>query len=125
MKKTTNEEFKVSGIILASGSGTRAGLSLPKQFVKLAGEPVIYHTILAFARCGLFHEILIVIHPAFIDLASEICSAFPPEAHIRVVEGGDTRQQSSFRGIMECKDASHVLIHDGVGPWYLPPCSAT
>lgn len=107
--------FTVSAIILASGSGTRAGLDIPKQFLKIGGRPVLEHTIRTFVRCAQFNDIVVVANPQYMHLAREI-SARSGDSRVRVVEGdASSRQSSSLIGILACS-AQFVLIHDAVRP---------
>jgi len=106
---------QITAIILASGSGTRTGLNVPKQFLKLAGRAVLEHTLRAFSCCGEFNEIIVVAHPLFVCRTEAIASRVQG-IPIRVVPGGETRQQSSYKGVLSCPEASHVVIHDGVRP---------
>lgn len=109
----------MAGIILASGTGSRAGLDLPKQFLKLAGMPVLEHTLRAFARSGAIDELVVVSHIDFIDYVRNICESIS-EVPLQIVAGGASRQESSYRGILACAEATHVLIHDAVRPLISP-----
>jgi len=104
-----------TAIILASGTGSRTGLDTPKQFLKLAGRPILEHTLRVFASCLELHEIIVVAHPDFLSRTIEItdCVHGVP---VRVIAGGRTRQESSYKGILSCPRATHVLIHDAVRP---------
>jgi 2-C-methyl-D-erythritol 4-phosphate cytidylyltransferase len=106
----------VSAIILASGSGSRTGLDIPKQFLKIAGRPVLEHTLRTFIQCQELKSIIVVSNPLFLDKTKEIAEKIPDD-RIVVIEGdAHTRQGSSRRGIEACPDASHVIIHDAVRP---------
>jgi 2-C-methyl-D-erythritol 4-phosphate cytidylyltransferase len=87
--------------------------------LKLAGRTVLAHTLRAFVRSGALDEILIVTHPDFTDRVREICSSVS-EVPIKIVEGGASRQESSYFGILACPAATHVLIHDAVRPLISP-----
>lgn len=109
----------VAGIILASGTGSRTGLDIPKQFLKLAGKPVLEHTLRAFAHCEAIDEIVIVSHPDFMDRVRKIVDSLS-EKQIKIVGGGASRQDSSYRGILACPEATNVVIHDAVRPLLSP-----
>jgi 2-C-methyl-D-erythritol 4-phosphate cytidylyltransferase len=105
-------------IIAAAGQGSRMGGARAKQFLKLAGTPVIFHTLRVFEACDAIQEIVVVV-PApetadFLDLAEK----FGLRMLSRVVAGGDTRSESVFRGLQSVRAASAeiVAIHDGVRP---------
>ncbi|MGN1237507.1 MAG: NTP transferase domain-containing protein, partial [Muribaculaceae bacterium] len=56
-------------IIVAGGSGTRFGSAMPKQFLPLAGLPVLMHTVRKFAQCGA--RVVLVLPEAQRELWSE------------------------------------------------------
>ncbi len=114
-----NMKANIKAIILASGSGARTGLDIPKQFLKIGGRPVLEHTLRAFSCCQELSEVVVVGNPKFLDRTIEIASVVTG-LPIRVVVGGKTRQESSYNGIVSCSDASHVIIHDGVRPLISP-----
>ncbi|MEH7826933.1 bifunctional 2-C-methyl-D-erythritol 4-phosphate cytidylyltransferase/2-C-methyl-D-erythritol 2,4-cyclodiphosphate synthase [Gemmobacter denitrificans] len=100
-----------AAIIVAAGRGTRAGGEIPKQWQSLAGQPVIAHTLAAFA--GLMR--VLVIHPD--DRAR--ASGLPADL---LVEGGATRA-ASVRNALEAlagRGVTRVLIHDGARPLVAP-----
>lgn len=96
------------------GEGQRFGSSTPKQFLNLSGKKIYLHTLEAFLSFREFSEILLVCHKNFISMIQEEVS----DPRIRVVEGGHTRQDSSYRGLIACgQETSHVVIHDAVRPF--------
>lgn len=98
-------------LIVAAGKGERTGLSLPKQYERLAGTPMLRRTVEAFAG----HEVRVVIGPGQQDLAADALKglALPPP-----VIGGATRQESVRLGLEALAgDApDFVLIHDAARP---------
>jgi len=99
---------RIAAILLMGGEGRRFGSSLPKQFHLLGGKKVFDHALDAFVATGLFDEILLVCHKDWM----------PREGVARVVEGGNTRQESSYRGLKSfAVRPDIVLIHDGVRPF--------
>lgn len=101
--------MKTAAIILAAGRGTRAGGELPKQWQDLCGQPVIAHSLAAFAR---FHRVLVV-HPDDSDQLSRL-----DLSGIHVVTGADSRDGSVRAGLaaLDPSQIDHVLIHDGARP---------
>ncbi|MCP5506635.1 MAG: 2-C-methyl-D-erythritol 4-phosphate cytidylyltransferase [Chlamydiales bacterium] len=104
----------ITAILLMSGNGERFGSSTPKQFLNLSGKKVYLHTLEAFLSFSEFHEILLVCHKDYIEqVQSEIS-----DSRIRVTEGGYTRQDSSYRGLLSCHPrTTHVVIHDAARPF--------
>jgi 2-C-methyl-D-erythritol 4-phosphate cytidylyltransferase len=106
--------LKKYAIIVAAGSGSRMGSSLPKQFLLLQGKPVLWHTINTFLDSFDDMEVILVVPRAHFDLAGQIVqsSSFPDR--IKVTIGGDTRFQSVKNGLSYITEPSIVLVHDGV-----------
>jgi len=106
-------------IIAAAGAGTRMASDRPKQFLLLAGTPVIVHTLKAFEQCDSIHEVIVVL-PAeqsagFLSMAGK----YGLRKLARVVPGGATRAESVKRGLMSVRAATAeiVVVHDGVRPF--------
>jgi 2-C-methyl-D-erythritol 4-phosphate cytidylyltransferase len=105
-------------VILASGSGLRFQDSQPKQFMKLAGLPIIVHTLKAFQVNRRIDGIVVVCHPDYIDHVWELVAAHGLNKVEKVVAGGETRQASSYVGMQCCGDGTEwVLVHDSVRPF--------
>ena len=98
----------VAAIIVAAGRGTRAGGTVPKQWQLLASQPVVLHSIRAFA--GLADQVILVVHP------DDVARATPMGVHL--VEGGATRDASVRNALnhLAGTGTSRVLIHDGARP---------
>jgi 2-C-methyl-D-erythritol 4-phosphate cytidylyltransferase len=109
-------------IIAAAGLGTRMAGRRPKQFLELAGIPIIIHTLKAFERCEAIQEIIVVLStnevPGFLALAEE----YGLKKIARVVVGGSTRAESVLNGLLVAGDSSPeiVAVHDGVRPFVTP-----
>lgn len=103
-----NSSDHTVAIIVAAGRGTRAGGDLPKQWQLLNGQPVLAHTLAAFA--GLPR--VLVIHPEDRARAEAI------SGDAQIVEGGATRDASVMNALLalEGRGVAHVLIHDGARP---------
>jgi len=109
-------------IIAAAGRGERMGGNRPKQFLLLAGTPIIFHTLRPFEQCASIQEIIVV-------LPAEESAGFLSEAHriglanlVRVVPGGETRAESVSRALLTISPttAEIVAVHDGVRPFVKP-----
>lgn len=108
----------ITGIILASGSGQRFSGSQPKQFTKLAGLPVLVHTLKIFQSATSINSIIVVCHEDYVEEVWNLVSRYSLGKVAKVVAGGETRQESSRIGIECCGDKpGYVLIHDGVRPF--------
>ena len=106
-------------IIAAAGAGTRMASDRPKQFLQLAGKPVIFHTLQPFEECDSINEVIVVLPAAesagFLSLAGK----YGLRKVSRVVPGGVTRADSVKRGLMSIRAATAeiVAVHDGVRPF--------
>jgi 2-C-methyl-D-erythritol 4-phosphate cytidylyltransferase/2-C-methyl-D-erythritol 2,4-cyclodiphosphate synthase len=106
----------VAVVIVAGGSGIRAGGERPKQYQLIGGKPLIWWTIQAFASHPGVSHVQVVIAGDHQDMYAEAAAGFdilPP------VEGGSTRQESCLRGLeaLESHDPKVVLIHDAARPF--------
>jgi 2-C-methyl-D-erythritol 4-phosphate cytidylyltransferase len=103
--------MKTVAIIVAGGQGKRMGR--PKQFLKIAGKPMLAWTVDAFQRTKAIDGIILVVAPDQLDLAAKIKAA----KIIAVVPGGRQRQDSVRNGLAALpKGVQIVLIHDGARP---------
>jgi 2-C-methyl-D-erythritol 4-phosphate cytidylyltransferase len=106
-------------IIAAAGAGTRMASDRPKQFLLLAGTPVIFHTLKVFEQCDCIDEVIVVLPAAesagFLSQAGK----FGVRKLARVVPGGMTRADSVKRGLLAIRSATAeiVAVHDGVRPF--------
>ena len=103
----------IKAIILIGGAGLRFGHDIPKQFLNLSGKAVYLHALATFLSFQIFEEIILVCHKSWIEKVQQDIS----NPRIRVIEGGHTRQSSSYKGLLAAgKDTDYVMIHDGVRP---------
>lgn len=110
--------MKNYGIILASGSGSRYGEDIPKQFVKIAGKTILEHTVEIFEKSDRIDEIIIVITPQYRNLAENILLNNNYKKVKKLLNGGAVRKESSCIGISSIEDEeANVLIHDCARPF--------
>lgn len=109
----------VSVVIPAAGSGRRFGSALPKQFVELAGKPILVHTALAFEQSDAVDTIVIAAHPSFIEDIWELARRFGITKIAACVAGGSERQHSILQALAtpEVQQSDIVLVHDAVRPF--------
>ncbi len=103
-------------LIVAAGRGSRMGAAMPKQWLALAGRPVLRHSIEIFAAHPSVTTIRVVIHPddrTLFDTATAGLSVGEP------ITGGVTRQDSVRLGLeaLAGEAPDLVLIHDGARPF--------
>jgi len=103
-------------VIPCAGTGSRAGVDIPKQYAILAGIPMVVHTLQAFSGvAGLGHALLVV--SAQDTYMSELLIQYPQPAFQCVPRGGATRAQSVLGGLRCLQEqgadpSDWVLVHD-------------
>ena len=106
--------MKTTAIIVAAGSGSRFQSETPKQFLDLAGKPIVVHTIERFASAPSVDSIIVV-------LASENVTRLGPGGFskpLKVVTGGATRAESVLNGLNAVdSETNTVAVHDGARPF--------
>lgn len=102
--------MKTSAVIVAAGSGSRMGAGYNKVYMPLCGEPVLRHTLKAFANSGVCDEIVIVTGADDFDRAKAAADGLGIE--YKLTEGGETRQHSVINGI-KAASGELVAVHDG------------
>jgi 2-C-methyl-D-erythritol 4-phosphate cytidylyltransferase len=109
-------------IIAAAGQGKRMAGKRPKQFLELAGSPVLIHTLKVFERCNVIHEIIIVLDKTEIEGFSVLAKEHGLRKISAVVAGGNTRAESVLRGLQAVAAGAVevVAVHDGVRPFVTP-----
>ncbi len=106
--------MKKYAIIVAAGSGTRMGTEIPKQFLMLAGKPLLYHTVKAFLHSFADLQVVLVVNKNFVPKTLEVIAELNTQNRIEIVEGGETRFQSVRNGLGKVEEPSIVFVHDGV-----------
>ena len=109
-------------IIAAAGQGTRMAGERPKQFLELAGTPIIFHTLQAFERCDSIQEIIVVIPAAESAAFLSLANKHSLRKLSKVVPGGATRAESVLCGLRAVRETTVdiVAVHDGVRPFVTP-----
>lgn len=115
----TATKATVSAVIVAAGNSTRMGV--PKQFLLLQGRPLLAHTLAAFQNSDAVHEIIVVARCEDIKTVQELSQTQGITKLKQVVVGGNSRQESVWRGVQACKScAGYIAVHDGARPLVTP-----
>jgi 2-C-methyl-D-erythritol 4-phosphate cytidylyltransferase len=117
--------MKVSVILPAAGLGTRMARTQPekagtsrKQFMLLDGSPILLHTIRKFAASASIEEIVVALRGDDLHWVSELLDGERLAKPVRLVEGGDSRQQSVENALAAlAPDTGLVAVHDAVRPF--------
>lgn len=112
---------KVSVIITAAGKGKRLGGPVPKQYLKIGGEPVILKAVRAFSELDEVDEVFIAAGEDYIDYCRHLVYENKLDKVKAIVKGGNERQDSVYNALKEIErigsDTEYVLIHDGARPF--------
>jgi len=104
-------------VIVAGGSGKRMGAEIPKQFLELAGRPVLMHTIERFKAFNESIEIITVLPENQLRHWIELQKKYTFTVPQTIVRGGSTRFHSVRNGLRFVNSPGLVAIHDGVRPF--------
>ncbi|MCM1188509.1 MAG: 2-C-methyl-D-erythritol 4-phosphate cytidylyltransferase [bacterium] len=122
-RKPEGQRPGCSVILLAGGSGKRMGTGRPKQYLEIAGKPLIWYPLYALEKSAVVDDCILVVPEGDIDYAKEkIVQAGQFSKVLAVVAGGRERYESVWRGIRALTErgpgeASRiVMIHDGARP---------
>ncbi len=106
-----------SAIIVAAGSGKRFGADRPKQFLEIAGKPLIFHTLLRFDGCDSIGEIVLVLSADWIENFKTLAENQNFKKLNKIVAGGKTRAESVFNGLKAVDEKCEIVaVHDGARP---------
>src|ERR1700733_12737483 len=115
--------MRVFVILPAAGMGTRmapghATPNAPKQFLALQGLPILVHSLRAFAAVPRVACIYVAVRRPEMGRMEALITEYALDSRVRVVEGGDTRQDSVSRALktLSAADDDIILVHDAVRP---------
>lgn len=109
-------DLKYYAIIVGGGSGSRMRSDIPKQFMLLAGKPVLMHTMEAFHSSGLHPELILVLPADFHTYWADLCREHRFDLPHQVVAGGEQRFHSVNNGLSLVVNEGVVAVHDAVRP---------
>ena len=113
MESTERQKYL---IVVAGGSGSRMGASVPKQFLELDGKAILHRTVGKFTDAIPGIKVITVLPGQYIQSWKDYCSLRSFFCRQRIVEGGFTRFHSVKNGLEAVPDGALVAIHDGVRP---------
>lgn len=109
--------MKVAVLVAASGQGLRMGGDIKKQYLTLAGIPVLARSLQVFIDHPAVEQIVVIVPKTETGLARETIKPFCSLDKISFVEGGKRRQDSIYLGLQAISgDVGMVCVHDGVRP---------
>ncbi|MBR5660198.1 MAG: 2-C-methyl-D-erythritol 4-phosphate cytidylyltransferase [Bacteroidales bacterium] len=111
-------------IIIAGGSGSRMGQSIPKQFITIHDKPVLIYTLEGFQSHKMVDAIEVVCIDGWQDVVWAYSRQFGIDKLKWIVPGGGTGQESIRNGVFNLEDTCHdddiIIIHDGIRPLIEP-----
>ncbi|MBI4839746.1 MAG: 2-C-methyl-D-erythritol 4-phosphate cytidylyltransferase [candidate division NC10 bacterium] len=108
----------VTAIVPAAGGGTRIAGTLPKQYLPLAGIPLLTRTLQALRASPRVDRLILVVPPGHeVRCRVEILEPFGLAVD-SMVPGGEDRQASVYAGLQRASlDTDLILVHDGARPF--------
>ena len=106
---------KITAIVLAAGQGKRMKSSIQKQYMQLAGHPVLYYCLKAFEESSVGNVILVTGESETEYCRKQIVEKYGFSKVTGIVTGGKERYDSVYNGLCAA-DCDYVLIHDGARP---------
>ena len=110
---------KFFALVPAAGSGARMGAPLPKQYLALAGRPLLYHTLKQLCACDEIERVFVVLAAGDSFFVQQDWQPFADRIE-PLYCGGAARAASVFNGLLAVRDLlaadDWVLVHDAVRP---------
>ncbi len=109
-------------VVLAGGTGQRIGLEIPKQLLKIAGKPILEHTLHIFETAPDVDDVILLMTPAYVEDAQRIVDRAGLGKVTRVLAGGSTRSETTRIAIraaaqdLAAGEDVNLLFHDAVRP---------
>ena len=104
-------------IIVAGGSGKRMGGEVPKQFLLVAGKPILMHTVEAFTRTSSDFKFILVLPEEHFSTWNALCEQYNFSVPMQMVAGGKERFFSVKNALEHVPNGALVAVHDGVRPF--------
>ena len=106
-------DSSTAAVILAAGDSKRMG-TVNKLFYNVGGAPVLAHTLIAYQKCPLIREIVVVAKPEDFGKIQELKRKYGISKLTQLANGGDSRQKSAKNGVEKLSDSiKFVAIADG------------
>jgi 2-C-methyl-D-erythritol 4-phosphate cytidylyltransferase len=109
-------KLQYGAVVVAGGTGSRMGGDVPKQFLMLAGKPVLAHTLERFLEFDPGMALVVVMSPAHRDYWAALLKSAQLPPGVMVAKGGNTRFESVKNGLEMMRNVELIGIHDAVRP---------
>ena len=105
-------------VVPAGGSGVRMGGRTPKQYLALAGAPLLVHTLRALGRARSVGGLIVAVPEARVAATHALLARHRVARVLAVVAGGVDRQESVWHGLQASpSDTPWIVVHDAVRPF--------
>jgi len=105
-------------VVPAGGSGARMGSGRPKQYLVLAGAPLLVHTLRALGHARALAGTVVAVPAERVEATRRLLQRFRVPRLLDVVAGGAERQESVWRGLQAVSsDVGWIVVHDAVRPF--------
>ncbi|MBL0141230.1 MAG: 2-C-methyl-D-erythritol 4-phosphate cytidylyltransferase [Betaproteobacteria bacterium] len=114
---------KIFALVPAAGQGTRMGDALPKQYLPLAGHPMMFHSLAALAAVERIEHVIAILSPLDRHWGAHDWSAFPDKIEA-LFAGGESRGRSVANALAllegRLSPDDWILVHDAARPCLAP-----
>jgi 2-C-methyl-D-erythritol 4-phosphate cytidylyltransferase len=109
-------------VIPAAGSGTRLGGTIPKQFLEIAGAPILVHTLRRFDACADIDALIVALPESETASFNTRLASFHLQKPVRIISGGRERSDSILNALNAAAEwqPEIVAVHDAVRPFVHP-----
>ncbi len=104
-------------VVLSAGVGSRMKSNIPKQYLTLKDKPVLAHSLLAFENSNADGIVIVCGEGDEEFIRKEFVEKYSLKKVKAITCGGAERYNSVYNGLLLCRDADYVLIHDGARPY--------
>ena len=112
------EKTYCTAIVLAAGRGNRMGTEVHKQYLLLAGKPIVCYSLQVFQESAIIDEIILVTGEGEEDYCRKnFVEKYGITKVCRIVTGGKERFHSVWNGLRETREDGYVFIHDSARPF--------
>lgn len=108
--------MKTVAIVLAAGSGSRMMSDVKKQFIEIAGKPMLYYSLDTFQKSFIDEVILVTAKEDIEFCKNEIVKKYGFNKVKCIVEGGKERYNSVMHGLKMIRECDYVYVHDAARP---------
>lgn len=107
-----------TAVVLAAGRGKRMGTKVHKQYLEVAGRPVLYYALQAFEESEVIDDIILVTGAGEEEYCQkEIVDRYGITKVSHILQGGKERYNSVWNGLQCIQEEGYVFIHDGARPF--------